>query len=248
MGNAQKAVDLGLSLLGKNQYTQTYLRTEVFNGWSDCSSLCWKLYEKAYGIYVGSWTGEQVLKGRLLFKRGSRVSYAKITAEEMKKLQPGDLLFYGDGGADHVEMYIGDGKQIGHGHGWGPIISNTLNYSHSSGFYQARRYVADDATTEQPATKKAEPETAQKRTSVKSIADKQKTAYVGTYKVVDVDYLCFRTAADTSDSKNIMAKLQPGEYVHCYGGYYREEENMVWLYVGYGNRAGFVSMDYLEKV
>ena len=33
---AFKAVELAISREGKNQYTQTYLREQVFDGYSDC--------------------------------------------------------------------------------------------------------------------------------------------------------------------------------------------------------------------
>ena len=33
----------------------------------------------------------------------------KIMNPTLDKLQPGDILFYGSGGSDHTDIYIGDG-------------------------------------------------------------------------------------------------------------------------------------------
>jgi len=100
------------------------------------------MYERYFGIYVGSWTGEQVTIGtRVLLGNGYMVTY-----DNLNSLKPGDLLFYGGGSAQHVEMYIGNNQQLGHGSGMGPTLKTTTEYRHSAGFYQARRYV--DAATE----------------------------------------------------------------------------------------------------
>ena len=141
-------IQFGLSMQGKNTYTQSSLRTQVFEtpGYSDCSSFCWKMYERFFGIYVGSWTGEQVTKGTQVVQ-SSGGAYNKVSASEMALLKPGDLLFYGGGSAQHVEMYIGNGQQLGHGSGMGPTLKNTLEYSHAAGFYQARRYVDVEDTS-----------------------------------------------------------------------------------------------------
>lgn len=117
----------------------------MFSGYSDCSSLVWKCFERAYGIYVGSWTGEQVNRGRRILLCKNRYSYGKLTQEEISQLQPGDCIYYGSGSAYHVEMYLGNGRQIGHGSGIGPTIKNCLEYSHSYGVYQVRRFIADDS-------------------------------------------------------------------------------------------------------
>lgn len=146
MANGQKAVDLAMSRVKKNQYTQSFLRVNVFSGYSDCSSLLWKCFEKAYGTYIGSWTGEQVNRGRRVLLCKNRYPYGKLTQEEINQMQIGDCIYYGSGDAYHVEMYIGDGKQIGHGSGIGPTIKNCLEYAHSRGVYQVRRFVADDRT------------------------------------------------------------------------------------------------------
>ncbi|MGN0354401.1 MAG: NlpC/P60 family protein [Muricoprocola sp.] len=239
MGYGQKAVDLAISRQGKNQYTQSADRVNVFSGWSDCSSLCWKCFEKAYGIYIGSWTGEQVTKGRQIIKRNQAVPYARISSAELAKMQPGDLIFYGDGNAYHVEMYIGNGKQIGHGSGWGPTIKDCLSYSHSHGFYQVRRYVNDDSPmTNQPVVTET--------TGKKGIADKYDAAITGTYSVTADDYLCLRLSANTSSDSNIIEKMKPGEKISCYG-YYTMSDGVKWLYAIHDGNVGFCSCEYLKK-
>jgi len=101
------------------------------------------MYERYFGIYVGSWTGEQVGRGtRVLLGNGYMV-----TQDNLNSLKPGDLLFYGGGSAQHVEMYIGNNQQLGHGSGMGPTLKTTTAYKHSAGFYQARRYVDVDGST-----------------------------------------------------------------------------------------------------
>ena len=135
----QAMINYGLKIQGTLDYTQDSRRTRVFEnpGWSDCSSFCWKMYERFFGIYVGSWTGEQIGLGtKVVDGTGGTVTQA-----QMSKLKPGDLLFYGKGSPSHVEMYIGNGQQLGHGSGWGPTLKNTLTYKHPKGFLQARRYV-----------------------------------------------------------------------------------------------------------
>lgn len=160
-----KVVKLAKSLEGKNVYTQdSVLRYKVFDGFSDCSSFIHMIFQKAYGIYVGVWTGEQVKNGKQLFARKTVKANSRITKEEMDQLVPGDCLYYGyeDGNAYHVEMYIGNGKQIGHGWGNGPVISDTLTYTHSKGFWQARRFyteTADPVPDHVPDTKSTAQET-----------------------------------------------------------------------------------------
>lgn len=137
---AMQAVKAATSREGKNQYTQSWKRELVFDGWSDCSSLMWKSYEKAYGLYIGSWTGEQVCYGWQVGFYGGK---DHLTSEDLKHLEPGDLIFFGSGDAKHVEMYVGNGRLFGHGSGT-PSYKNALTYTHSAGVYQARRYWTDD--------------------------------------------------------------------------------------------------------
>ena len=63
----------------------------------DCSGFTMWVYKKALGKSLPHYSGAQMDVAR-------RVS--------VKNLKPGDLLFYGRGGSQHVSMYIGKGKMI----------------------------------------------------------------------------------------------------------------------------------------
>lgn len=63
----------------------------------DCSGFTMYVYKKALGKSLPHYSGAQMAATR-------RVS--------VKNLKPGDLLFYGSGGSQHVSMYIGKGKMI----------------------------------------------------------------------------------------------------------------------------------------
>ena len=142
---AFKAVELAISREGKNQYTQSNLRSQVFDGYSDCSSLWWKAFEKAYGIQIGTWTGEQVEKGTQVAYYGGK---DHLTEEDYKNLQVGDLIYFGSGEAKHVEGFAGwkNGVPMLFGHGSGtPSYKNGLTYTHSAKFYQARRFYTEES-------------------------------------------------------------------------------------------------------
>lgn len=144
---AFKAVELAASREGKNQYTQSELRSQVFGGYSDCSSLWWKAFEKAYDIQIGTWTGEQVEKGTQAAYYGGK---DHLTEEDYKKLQVGDLIYFGSGEAKHVEGFAGweNGVPMLFGHGSGtPSYKNGLTYTHSAKFYQARRFYTEESDT-----------------------------------------------------------------------------------------------------
>ena len=144
---AFKAVELATSREGKNQYTQSDLRSQVFGGYSDCSSLWWKAFEKAYGIQIGTWTGEQVEKGTQVACYGGK---DHLTEDDYKKLQVGDLIYFGSGEAKHVEGFAGwkNGVPMLFGHGSGtPSYKNGLTYTHSAKFYQTRRFYTEESST-----------------------------------------------------------------------------------------------------
>jgi len=63
----------------------------------DCSGFTQYVYKKATGKYLPHYSGAQMHKARRVGR---------------KHLKPGDLLFYGPGGSQHVSMYIGKGKMI----------------------------------------------------------------------------------------------------------------------------------------
>ncbi len=85
-------VRVGLSQRGK-QYVAGAAGPNRF----DCSGFTQYVYKKATGKYLPHYSGAQMNRAR-------RVS--------TKNLKPGDLLFYGRGGSQHVSMYIGKGKMI----------------------------------------------------------------------------------------------------------------------------------------
>ncbi len=63
----------------------------------DCSGFTQYVYRKATGKYLPHYSGAQMNKARRVGR---------------KHLKPGDLLFYGAGGSQHVSMYIGKGRMV----------------------------------------------------------------------------------------------------------------------------------------
>jgi len=62
----------------------------------DCSGLMMYAFAAA-GIYVPHFSGYQYTSG---------------TQVPLSRMQPGDMIFYGDGGSEHVALYMGNGKMI----------------------------------------------------------------------------------------------------------------------------------------
>jgi cell wall-associated NlpC family hydrolase len=85
----------------------------------DCSGFTKYVYKKAAGKELPHYSGAQMRKAR-------RVS--------TKNLKPGDLLFYGRGGSQHVSMYIGKGKMI---HATNPRSGVKIDSIHA-GYYKSR--------------------------------------------------------------------------------------------------------------
>jgi peptidoglycan endopeptidase LytE len=85
-------VRVGLSQRGKQ-----YVYGANGPGSFDCSGFTQYVYKRATGKYLPHHSSAQMRKAR-------RVS--------VRNLKPGDLLFYGPGGSQHVSMYIGKGKMI----------------------------------------------------------------------------------------------------------------------------------------
>ncbi|MDO4272718.1 MAG: NlpC/P60 family protein [Eubacteriales bacterium] len=141
MGKIDDVIALVKSRQGKNQYTQSSKREQVFTGYSDCSSLMWKCFEKAAGVYIGTWTGEQIDKGELVYQNTG--SSHVLTKAMQSKILPGDLAFWGPSRGDsrHVEMYLGNNQIIGHGSGVGPTIKTADQYSHTYKVLEVRRYI-----------------------------------------------------------------------------------------------------------
>ena len=85
-------VRVGLKQLGE-QYVAGAAGPNRF----DCSGFTQYVYKKATGKYLPHYSGAQMNKARRVGK---------------KHLKPGDLMFYGPGGSQHVAMYIGKGKMV----------------------------------------------------------------------------------------------------------------------------------------
>lgn len=131
---------------GLNLYSQdAVLRTQVFNlptGHSDCSSLMWKAFEIYGDTFIGTWTEEQRTHGELVWTN-TNPDWHTVHLEEQSKIMRGDLIFYGTlgGQSEHVEMFLGDNQQVGHGSGWGPTLKVTSNYRHPYPVMEVRRYL-----------------------------------------------------------------------------------------------------------
>lgn len=136
----------------KNKEGQLYYSWEVRDpdqGGADCSSLVNWSYKKVIGKDIGGYTGAQTGSSQLYTVDEGDGSSSAYPHEN--KLQLGDLLYftrdYAAGqpsvypmGIGHVEMYMGNGKMIGHGGpGNGPTIKNLS--SSASRFRIAKRYV-----------------------------------------------------------------------------------------------------------
>ena len=139
--------DYVFSREGKNQYTQSNKRTQVDNGFSDCSSLQQRAYHEI-GVEIGSYTGAQIVKG-------SWVQLGGLLPDE-SDMEIGDLLFfstYYDNGrpycVSHVEMYVGNGQISGHGSGTGPTRKDMVAYCRQRNaagkpFIGVKRYIEND--------------------------------------------------------------------------------------------------------
>lgn len=147
-----KVRDYVISREGKNQYTQSSNRTKVDSGYSDCSSLQQRAYQKV-DMEIGSYTGAQIVKG-------SWVQLGDQYPDE-SKLLPGDELFfatnYNNGrpyNVGHIEMYVGNGQVSGHGYDIGPTRKDMVAYCkqrNAAGkpFIGVKRYIAVDASDSQ---------------------------------------------------------------------------------------------------
>jgi cell wall-associated NlpC family hydrolase len=102
-----------------NQKGDRYISGRSGPGAFDCSGLTKYVYKKAAGKELPHYSGAQMRKAR-------RVS--------TKNLKPGDLLFYGRGGSQHVSMYIGNGKMV---HATNPRSGVRVDSIHM-GYYKSR--------------------------------------------------------------------------------------------------------------
>jgi cell wall-associated NlpC family hydrolase len=102
-----------------NQRGERYIAGRSGPGAFDCSGFTKYVYKKATGKNLPHYSGAQM-------NRSKRVN--------KKNLKPGDLLFYGGGGSQHVSMYIGKGKMI---HATNPRSGVRVD-SINMGYYKAR--------------------------------------------------------------------------------------------------------------
>jgi cell wall-associated NlpC family hydrolase len=80
-----------------NQRGEQYVAGAAGPNRFDCSGFTQYVYKQATGKYLPHYSGAQMNKARRVGK---------------KWLKPGDLMFFGPGGSQHVSMYIGKGKMI----------------------------------------------------------------------------------------------------------------------------------------
>jgi hypothetical protein len=128
-----------------------YLQTPYRRGCSlqtgkstDCSGFVQYLYRQA-DIRLPRASAEQARMG-------------KVAARSLNcsRLQPGDLLFFRDGGRHigHVGLYLGEGKMIhAASHGHGVMVSDLHNPYYRSNFVVAKRLLAAPQT-DLPSTSK----------------------------------------------------------------------------------------------
>ena len=83
----------------------------------DCSGLTMMAWAEA-GVSMPHYSGAQ---------------YSMFPHVALGELQPGDLVFKGPGGSDHVALYVGGGMQIAATHTGSFVLLQPVDYSHLSG-------------------------------------------------------------------------------------------------------------------
>ena len=140
LGNA--ATQLGVSYAwggrgkqgpGRGQRTGTGDDADVFaddqrTGF-DCSGLCYYAAWQTRGVEIGLWTGEQVRSDRMTDVSGTP--------------RPGDLIYYGDGDAHHVGIYVRPGVILNAPNSGAPVQldrrPNAVGIDPKEGRIRARR-------------------------------------------------------------------------------------------------------------
>lgn len=139
----------------KNSYTQGAKRTYFFGypnnkpgnktqkGYSDCSAAAMKAILAAAGINIGANTTEQINNR----KKGKIVDETTGYYPDESKLLPGDCLYFKGNTSHpldvgHVEVYMGNGRCIGHGSGTGPTIKNLRTYCKGRANKKRRYFMA----------------------------------------------------------------------------------------------------------
>jgi LysM repeat protein len=155
----QAIVNKGLSRKGKNQYTQDSRRIQVGSGYGDCSSTTRWCYQQVLDIDIGINTEAQIKSSKL---KDVDVPIKNGIPDE-SYLRKADLFYFRGNdtsrtkGVGHVEMYIGNGKLLGHGSGIGPTEKdmktyctqrqNTKGNNGNKGLICVRRAIQDDSTS-----------------------------------------------------------------------------------------------------
>ena len=137
----QTLYDLMTGLEGTLQYSQAQnRRTNIEGGYCDCSGLTWWLYQQI-GMNIGSWTEGQLDDFGTVVLQGS----GQI---DINQLVVGDLILINWGSVSgrrvqHVEMYIGDDVNMGHGGSpfIGPTRKTTSNYGQQGVNWYIKRYL-----------------------------------------------------------------------------------------------------------
>ena len=129
-------INFAKSVENKYSYAQAPGRMDPeSSGLTDCSGFVYYIYNRFYGINVGTWTVEQN-------ERGTLIQHTSGALDE-SSMKIGDLILYSwEGGrVDHVEMYIGNATILGHpGPGKGPN-EKPITWGSSAVYRNVRRYV-----------------------------------------------------------------------------------------------------------
>lgn len=148
---AEKAAELMRGWEKRFSYSQGAGRlSPESSGYTDCSGVIWYAYQQAASLDVGTWTGEQAENGRQIAWGNNGMPY---NAETLYGMRTGDLVLIdwntvtspGNTSYDHVEMYMGDNKLMGHGggtaHPMGPYWKDDmLAYMRNVATWEIRRY------------------------------------------------------------------------------------------------------------
>lgn len=137
-GKGEEMVQWMTARVGKYSYSQGAgrLTPDKYNA-TDCSGLVRYCLQKVIGKTIGTYTGAQYTQGQRVDSGSSSGGY------NTGKWQPGDLIYLdwvgrGRNTVDHVEMYMGNGKCIGHGGpGKGPTIKE-LSWLSANNYYIQR--------------------------------------------------------------------------------------------------------------
>ena len=97
LAREMKAVRAKIVEVARNQIGDSYVPGASGPHGFDCSGLTRFVYEQAANISLPHY---------------SRAQYGKVKPVSRAAAQPGDLVFFFEGGAHHVGIYIGNGKMI----------------------------------------------------------------------------------------------------------------------------------------